>query len=290
MNENREINALFHLLDDPDVEVFDTVANKILLYGKDIIPNLENLWENTVDEAIQERIELLIHRVHYQDLQSALRVWARSEMHNLLQGAILTARYQFPDLASNVIQTEIERIKRNIWLELNNYLTPLEQINVLNSMIYNYFGLKGEEVSYQRKNQFFINQVVESKKGNPLTNGIIYQSLCHMLDLPVYAVNIPRQFILAYFDTFIDFSGPVDPADYRILFFIDPIQGQIYTQQDVDTYLRRVSVPPVPSYFKPQSNKQIIQFLLEELSKCFQDEKDSYKQDELKNLASILED
>ncbi|QJB35639.1 hypothetical protein HF324_31800 [Chitinophaga oryzae] len=290
MHENKEINALFHLLDDPDQEVFDTVASKILLYGKEIIPNLENLWENTVDESIQERIELLIHRVHYQDLQAALRAWSQSELQDLMQGAILVARYQFPDLAPSQILNEIERIKRNIWLELNNYLTPLEKINVLNSMIYNYFGLKGEEVSYQRKNQFFINQVIESKKGNPVTNGIIYQSLCAMLDLPVYAVNIPRQFILAYFDTFIDFDEPIDPDDQRILFFIDPIQGQIYTQQDVDTYLKRVSVPSVPSYFKPQSNKRIIQFLLEELAKCFRDDKDAYRQDELSNLASLLED
>ncbi|WP_143305275.1 transglutaminase-like domain-containing protein [Chitinophaga vietnamensis] len=290
MHENREINALFHLLDDPDQEVFDTVANKILLYGKDIIPNLENLWENTIDESIQERIELLIHRVHYQDLQAALREWGLSAAQDLLQGAILAARYQFPDLSAGQVMTEIDRIKRNIWLELNNYLTPLEQINVLNSMIYNYFGLKGEEVSYQRKNQFFINQVIESKKGNPVTNGVIYQSLCTMLDLPVYAVNIPRQFILAYFDSFIDFDEPVASSDHRILFFIDPIQGQIYTQQDVDTYLKRVSVPSVPAYFKPQSNKRIIQFLLEELSKCFRDDKDAYKQDELMNLSSILED
>lgn len=281
---------MFHLLDDPDQEVFDTVASKILLYGKDIIPNLENLWENTVDESIQERIELLIHRVHYQDLQAALRAWSLSELQDLMQGAILVARYQFPDLVPSQVLNEIERIKRNIWLELNNYLTPLEKINVLNSMIYNYFGLKGEEVSYQRKNQFFINQVIESKKGNPLTNGIIYQSLCAMLDLPVYAVNIPRQFILAYFDTFIDFDEPVEPNDQRILFFIDPIQGQIYTQQDVDTYLKRVSVPSVPSYFKPQSNKRIIQFLLEELAKCFRDDKDAYRQDELSNLASLLEE
>ncbi|MBV7531190.1 transglutaminase-like domain-containing protein [Chitinophaga sp. sic0106] len=290
MHENREINALFHLLDDPDQEVFDTVASKILLYGKEIIPNLENLWENTIDESIQERIELLIHRVHYQDLQAALRTWSLSEQQDLLEGAILTARYQFPDLARTQITTEIERIKRNIWLELNNYLTPLEQINVLNSMIYNYFGLKGEEISYQRRNQFFLNQVIESKKGNPFTNGIIYQALCSMLDLPVYAVNIPRQFILAYFDSFVDFSVPVEPDDYRILFYIDPLQGQIYTQQDVDTYLKRVSVPSVPSYFKPQSNKRIIQLLLEELAKCFREDKDQYRQDELMNLGSILEE
>ncbi|GAA0541813.1 transglutaminase-like domain-containing protein [Chitinophaga japonensis] len=290
MNETKEINALFHLLDDPDQEVFDTVANKILLYGKEIIPNLEHLWETTVDESIQERIEQLIHRVHYQDLQVAMQQWTRAENPDLLQGAILVARYQFPDMQPGPIMTEIERIKRNIWLELNNYLTPLEQINVLNSMIYNYFGLKGEEVAYMRKNQFFINQVIEAKRGNPITNGVIYQSLCSMLDLPVYAVNIPRQFILAYFDSFYDFAEPPKPDDYRILFFIDPMQGQIYSHQDVETYLKRVSVPPVPAYYKPQSNKQIIRFLLEELAKCYQDDKERYKYDELMNLINMLAD
>ncbi|WP_126247294.1 transglutaminase-like domain-containing protein [Chitinophaga rhizosphaerae] len=289
MHETREINALFHLLDDPDQEVFDTVANKILMFGKEIIPNLEHLWETTVDEHIQERIEMLIHRVHYQDLQEDFRVWHSGGSQELIKGALLTAKYQYPDLTEQSVHTEIDRIKRNIWLELNNYLTPLEQINVLNSMIYNYFGLKGEEVSYQRKNQFFINQVIEGRKGNPLTNGIVYQALCAMLDLPVYAVNIPRQFILAYFDTFYDFTEPADPGDYRILFFIDPIQGQIYTQQDVDTYLKRVNVPVNPEFYKPQSNARIVRFLLEETAKCFRNDKEQYKHDELLNLARILD-
>ncbi|RAJ02519.1 transglutaminase superfamily protein [Chitinophaga skermanii] len=289
MHETKEINALFHLLDDPDQEVFDTVANKILLFGKEIIPNLEHLWETTLDEQIQERIELLIHRVHYADLQTSMQDWAAETTPDLLQGAIIAAKYQYPEMATAPIAAEIDRIKRNIWLELNNYLTPLEQVNVLNSMVYNYFGLKGEEISYQRKNQFFINQVVEAKKGNPITNGILYQSLCNMLDLPVYAVNIPRQYILAYFDTFYDFQEPPELNDTRILFFIDPIQGQIYSQQDVEVYFKRVNVTPLDAYFRPQSNKQIIQLLLEELAKCYKQEKDEVKQDEVQNLSRLLD-
>src|SRR3954469_8972560 len=112
MHETKEINALFHLLDDPDQEVYDTVASKILLFGKEIIPNLEHLWENTVDESIQERIEQVIHRVHYKDLQTALLQWSNAEAPDLLQGAILVARYQFPDMQPNSVLTEIERIKR----------------------------------------------------------------------------------------------------------------------------------------------------------------------------------
>lgn len=288
MQESKEISALLHLIDDPDQEVFETVALKLLHYGKEIIPNLENLWENTADEAVQERIELLIHRVHYQDLQAGLREWSRLESPGLLQGSMLVARYQFPDLPGNAVHSEIEKIKRNIWLELNNYLTPLEQINVLNSMIYNFFGMKGSEISYEHKNHFFINQVIESKKGNPLTIGILYQVLCELLDLPVFAVNVPRQFILGYFDNYFDLIHSKTEQLPRIQFYVDPIQGQIFTQKDVDTYLKRIAVASSPSYFRPLTNKRIVQLLLEELAKCFQNKKEMYRYDELMNLAAIL--
>jgi hypothetical protein len=63
----------------------------------------------------------------------------------------------------------------------------------------------------------------------------------------------------------------------------------VFTHKDVDSYFKRISVPPVPSYFKPLSNKKVIQQLLEETSKCFDNEKDAYKKDELLQLANLLE-
>ncbi len=286
MNENKEISALLQLIDDPDQEVFETVAEKIVRYGKGIIPNLEHLWENTPDEAVQERIELLIHRLHYYDLREDLHIWTRGDEPDLLQGAMLVARYQFPDLQSASLLGHLNKIKRNIWLELNNYLTPLEQVNVLNSIIYNYFGMKGSEVSYQHPNQFFINQVMESRKGNPITIGILYQILCSMLDIPIHAVNVPRQYIMGYFEA----GTAENPQLGKLQFYIDPMQGQIFTQKDIDTYLKRISVPPVPSYFRPISPRRIIRNLLEELAKCFRSEKENFRFGELMNLSSILED
>jgi hypothetical protein len=73
MEETKEISALFHLIDDPDEEVFISVSERIVSLGKGIIPNLENLWENTPVDVIQERIELLIHRLHYRDLTDLMR-------------------------------------------------------------------------------------------------------------------------------------------------------------------------------------------------------------------------
>ncbi len=82
MQSTSEITALLRLIDDPDDEVFDTVASKLFHYGREIIPNLEQLWEVTTDESIQERIELLIHRVHFHDLQQDFLEWSKARHPN----------------------------------------------------------------------------------------------------------------------------------------------------------------------------------------------------------------
>jgi len=127
MADEREINALLHLLDDPDQEVFDTVADRLVHLGKEIIPSLESIWENTLNEAIQERIEWLIHRVHLQDLLTKMKEWA-AQPDDLLKGALLVDKYQYPELGEEQVFKSIEKLKRNIWLELNNYLTPSSKL------------------------------------------------------------------------------------------------------------------------------------------------------------------
>jgi regulator of sirC expression with transglutaminase-like and TPR domain len=288
MEENKEISALFHLIDDPDEEVFNVVSTRIIDLGKGIIPNLENLWENTIREDVQERIEMLIHRLHYRDLTEEFQQWNKNIHQDMLTGALLVARFQYPELVTAQVYQEIEKLRRNIWLELNNYLTPLEQVNVLTSILYNYFNLRGTEVAYQQPEEFLINKQLESKRGNTIANGILYLILSELLDVPVKAINIPRQFVLGYFKSDYDFSRHTENPMYKTEFFIDPLSGQVFTHKDVENYFKRINVPPVASYFKPMSNKRVIQTLLEEFAKCFEDEKSKYKQAELLALAEII--
>lgn len=290
MEQNNEISALLTLIDDPDEEVFGAVSSRIIDYGKGIIPNLENLWENTVSEDVQERIELLIHRLHYRDLTEEFGNWNRNVHQDLLTGALLVARYQYPELSSTQVYQDIEKLRRNIWLELNNYLTPLEQINVLTSILYNYYNLKGTEVSILNPEEYLIHKQLESKRGNAIANGILYLIVSELLDVPVRAVNIPRQFVLGYYKPDYDFTRHTEDTHYKTEFFIDPISGQAFTQKDLDTYFKRINVPQVASYYKPLSNRRVIQLLLEEFSKCFDDEKNAYKKKELMMLAEILDE
>ena len=288
MQETREISALFTLIDDPDQEVFTTVSTKIVDYGRSIIPNLENVWEMSPSEEVQERIEMLIHKLHYNDLTRDFTDWKENPYHDLLFGSLLVAKFQYPELATAPVLQELERIRRNVWLELNSFLTSLEQANVISSIVYNYYNLKGVEVGYKNPDDFFIHKVIESKKGNALSNGVLYLLLCELLDIPVRAISLPQQCVVAYFKPGYSDENLQDPFQ-KIEFFIDPSSGQIFTHQDVETYFKRISVPMTASYFRPQSNKKVVRLLLEEMANCFDDEKVRYKKDELKDLALLLD-
>ncbi|RYZ51761.1 MAG: hypothetical protein EOP49_11020 [Sphingobacteriales bacterium] len=288
MWKNNEITALLRLIDDPDDEVFDTVSEKILNYGRSIIPNLEDLWEHTADETVQERIELLIHRVHFQDLQAEFLEWGNSKRPELLRGAILVARYQFPDLNVPAVLTQFDQIRRNIWLELNNYLTPLEQVNVFNSILYNYYKLQGHEITERDPKFFFVNQVLESRQGNSYSIGVIYLALCELLDIPVFAVDVPRQFIFAYIDTLHHFFSQEDNGVQQIQFFVDPLNGMVYTQRDVETYLKKINATDKDTYYTPLLSKRIIYKMLEELAQCYRYTREDVKADEIQQLMNIL--
>lgn len=286
MEETKEIEALMQLIDDPDEIVYSTVSDKIISFGRAILPNLEHLWENTGNEFTQERIEFLIHRVHLRELEMDFKKWM-DEDGSLIDGALLVARYHYPDLDQSFTLKEISKLSKNIWLELNNYLTPVEKINVFHGIFYHYYKISGLEISYTNPEAFLINKALETKKGNAFANGILHLILCSQLDLPVYAVKIPRQFLLAWFsEPHTYFDDRSDPQ--RISFYINPSNGELYSQQDIDSYINKLQAPHAAEYFEPLSPKGIIKYLLEELSKCFDDEKNAYKRDELLAFANML--
>lgn len=289
MEENKEISALLSLIDDPDEDVYLTVSNRLFSFGKDIIPNLEHKWETIQNEIAQERIELLIHRLHFSELTIEYKNWLQKK-GTLLEAAIIVSKYHYPEVDVQEIYQWIEKIRKNIWLELNNYLTPLEQINVFNSILFNYYKHQGVEINFNNPDQFLINKTLQNKTGNAISYGILYLILCELVDIPVYAVQIPKQFILGFFnETLLDPSAKKNPLS-AINFFIDPYSGQMYSAKDVENYFKKTKQSPRFDYFLPMNNQQVIQYLLIQLSKCFENENNLYKKEELIYLSNLTKE
>ena len=113
--------------------------------------------------------------------------------------------------------------------------------------------------------------------------------LAELLDIPVRAINIPRQFVLAFFNSDCDPSATTDNHEKNIHFYVDAATGQPFSHKDVEQYFKRISVPITASYFKPLSKKRIIQMIIGELAQCFDAPGMLYKKSELLQLASLLD-
>jgi regulator of sirC expression with transglutaminase-like and TPR domain len=289
MHTETEIKALFKLIDDPDEEVFNTISNRLLNYGTPIIPDLEHLWENTLDEATLERIEMMIYKLRLADLKTAFDEWKQKPEPSLFEGALLVTKFQFPDISIDNLRHQMEKIRRNIWLELNNYLTPLEQANVLRNILYNYYQIKGVEVNYEKPEDFLISAPLQHKKGNALSNTLLYAELCQQLEIQADFINIPKQCIIAFYT--LDWDPDeiyTNPQEY-IQFYVEGTTGHPFSQKDLDQYFLRSNIEPKNAYYKSLSNIRIIKKHLLELAKCFQSPTLQYKQKDLTDIADSLD-
>lgn len=284
MENSTEISALIKLLDDPDQEVYQHVEKRLLEYGNAVINYLESTWEKSLDTLVQERIENLVHRIQFNNVKEDLNLWYQSGAFDLLQGALVINRYQYPDLDEQKIINQIEDIKREIWLGLQYEMSSIEKIKFMNHIFYSIHGFSGNTKNHHDPQNSYINQVLESKKGNQISLAIIYSTIAQKLDIPVYGVNLPQHFILGYID-----ESKRDEHEFGVLFYINAFnKGAIFGKHDVDQFLRQLNLEAQPGFYAPCSNIEIIRRVIRNLISSYENLGSAEKVQELKELQEIL--
>jgi regulator of sirC expression with transglutaminase-like and TPR domain len=286
---SNEIHALITLIEDPDPIIFSHVEKELTSYGESVIPQLEQHWEiNHFGDLFQERIEHLIHAIHYTSIQDKLKMWSDDDHNDLLEGTILINKYQYPSFDETEVRHIISKIRQDIWLELNDNLTALEQVRIFNYMIYEMHGFAGNKNNYSAPQNSYIADVLSSKKGNPLSLGMLYRILANSLEIPIYGVNLPNHFILAYVDEGAVKNTESDQVD-NILFYINPFtNGTVIHKNEVDEFLNYLNLPQKVGYYRPCTNGDIINRLLNNLVYSYSQLGKEKKVEELKQLQGLF--
>ncbi|MBK9733351.1 MAG: transglutaminase family protein [Chitinophagaceae bacterium] len=265
LKEN-ELSALINLLDDPDEEVYRHVTDRLITLGTAIIPSLEEAWEKTFDPNLHYRLEELIHLIQFETLLKDLKRWAKKRQDNLLEAAILIARYQYPDLSVSKINAQIDKLSKEIWLEMNYNLTPLEQVNVFNHVMYQLNGFTGNTTNIHDPQNAYLNIMLESKKGNPVSLSVLYLILADKIKMPVYGINLPQHFVLSFHKDLIDPDESEQKIKSSLLFYINPFnKGIIFSRDDITLFLKKQHVTPKSSHYLPCTNREIILALINSL-------------------------
>ena len=289
MSETNNIKALIHLIDDPDQFVFEHVRDRLLEFGPGAIPYLENSWaQDAYGHEFMVRVENLIHEIQFQDVYNQLLQW-KSGQRDLLEGALIIAKYQYPGLNVDHINDFFSHLTREIWLEISCKLTAYEKINVINQVLYKEYQFKGDNKNFHSPLNSYINTVIELRKGNPLSLCIIYSVLAQRLGLPIYGVNLPNHFVLAYLDDDNTHDFGESKNNHGVKFYINCFSGGgFFDQEEVYDYLKRINVTPHRSHFEPCSNSTILARMLTNLIASYQQQGMMEKVKELTLLRKLI--
>ena len=281
--------ALIRLMDDPDRSVHEAVEKELLKEDSRIIPALEEVWESTLDEICQDRIESLIQQIQFREKYRKLSSWVKQNPPDLLEGFLLISRYHYPDLSAEKIERKIEEIRKKVWVELNNSLTSLEKITVLNHIFFNNFGYSVNHINPSSPHNCFINQLIETGKGNPVAISMLYTVVAQRLELPIHFIDFPKNPLLAFVDRKIAQKVHPKGINTDVLFYINPAnKGSITGRRELEFHLKRMNYEPYRKYFEASGPRRFLLRLLETLEKAYESNGFADKASDIRLLTGIL--
>lgn len=288
---NRKLDALIDLLDDPDLTVFELVQQELLKESDEIIPALEQKWESIFDGNCQERIENIIQNLQFKETARLLKNWLNSDSdkRDLLTGFLIIDRFQYPDLNPLNIQLKLENIRKKIWLELNNSLTLLEKTTILNHFLFNINEFSINFKNIHSPQNCFLNQMLDTKKGNPVSLCIFYTIIARQLDLPAQFINFPKNPLVAIADSRLARKVHGNNAKSDVLFYINPSnKGSITSIKEIEYHLRTNNYLPLHNYTEPKSDIYFIKMLIESLELSYQSVNFTDKRDRIHQLLQLF--
>ena len=225
----KDLKYLLELLDDDNDEVYSIVHDRILSYGEDVLPELKNVWRNTESVVLFERVDSIIKEIARITNSRKFEEWLKEGKEtDILNGVLLLNKMYNPDIDVDGIKSKIDKLIKDIWLELNNNLTSLEKINIVNHFIFKEFGFNVGDTPNDR-NHFF-DSALELKLLNEVTSSIFYFYVCRSLDIDVDPVMFKNRIFLGYVG-----NGYTDFSENEIMFLISPEEkGKVFRSDQID--------------------------------------------------------
>ena len=245
--QEKEIKALISLLEDDDAEILAHVNEKIISLGEKIIPILEQEWELIPYKNVQSRIEDLIHKLQFKKVVNELVAWEKEGGEDLMKGMCILANYQYPDLDYSTLKLQIDQLYYQVWSKIKPEMHPYDQVRTLNQFFYSENKFQANKKNFHSPNNSFLNIVLETKKGIPLSMSVVYLLVAQKLGMPLYGVNLPNLFILTY-------KGTTGKQFYINVYN----SGLIFSKEDIDNYIKQLKVNPLDLFYQPCSNLSII--------------------------------
>jgi regulator of sirC expression with transglutaminase-like and TPR domain len=227
------LDALISLLEDEDELVFNSVKEKLLSLGPIVLPKLEDSLLTVESIEHINKLEAIISRLKSELLIERLKQWINSENRSLLDGWILISSVHHPNISKEKIENSIQKIYREVWLEITESMTSLEKVAVINHILFriNLFDISENEAPSVEN--IVLDKLLFSKTGDVYSLTILYLIIARNLHLDLLPIMLANKLLLVYEDNLAASLAFGDTSE-KYLFYINVAhRGSVISPKEV---------------------------------------------------------
>ena len=131
---------------------------------------------------------------------------------DLARAALEIARLGHPNLEPEIYLTALDDMAGAVSRKLNGETAPTRVAETISAYLFNELEFVGNEEDYYNPKNSFLNEVIDSRTGIPITLSVLFLEVAWRLGLPMSGVSFPGKFLVGWFRT----STP---------FLVDPFAG-----------------------------------------------------------------
>jgi regulator of sirC expression with transglutaminase-like and TPR domain len=196
------------------------------------------------------------------------------EQIDLGRAALAIAQEEYPSLR---VETYLERLDRLATTARDRSAeenSPYRLIACLNHVLFTQEGYRGNRDDYYDPRNSYLNEVLERRKGIPITLSVLYMEVARRAGLKLHGIGFPGHFLVKYVGD--EGEIVIDPFD----------KGEVRTLEELQEMLDRLYGGKVafhPDFLAPVSNRDIVQRMLNNLKAIY------VRQEDLSRALSVAE-
>lgn len=175
---------------------------------------------------------------------------------DLASAALLIAAEEYPQVTPEPYLRRLDELAERARDRLWDATAPIMMLQEVNRVMFEEEGFQGNRTEYYDPRNSFLNDVIDRRRGIPITLSIIYLELGWRLKLPLHGVNFPGHFLVRY-------------AGEAVQLLVDPFQGgMIRFEDEAQALLDHVyggSVRMQPEFLRIADRRDILIRLLTNL-------------------------
>lgn len=257
---NSDLLFLLKLLEDPDEKVYNEIKLKVYENPETFKIFIEENWVNLANSLAIKRAENLLMEISLNETVNNIIAWKKDENSYVSDALLIIEKFFDNTTDENDIINNVNSIVSELWLELNDQLTALEKVKLVNHTLY--VSNKFKYISNRNTDYYTVNfsKFLDNKEFIDSTITLLYVIICEKLELPIKLLNInlAGYSVLGYIDAALA-KAVFNKHDNNVVFYILPtFNGEVWSQAQLLSFSEKKNITLDPNKIKVLTNQQVV--------------------------------